>query len=47
MQSDNKDFICALGSPTFHLHMSTYLNVCVPPLSLSNIIFHGLFDKSQ
>jgi hypothetical protein len=39
VQSNNENFICVSGSPICHLHMSTYLNVCVPSFSLSNIIF--------
>jgi hypothetical protein len=39
VQSDNEDFTRASGSSICHLHMSTYLNVCVPSLSLSNIYF--------
>jgi hypothetical protein len=46
VQSDNEDFICASGSLTCHLHMYTYLNVCVPSPSLQ-IIFHAHFYKTQ
>jgi hypothetical protein len=45
VQSDNENFIRVSGSPICHLHMSTFLNVCVPSLSLfPTFIFHGLFD---
>jgi hypothetical protein len=39
VESDNENFICVSGSPICHLHMSTFLNACVPSLSLSNIYF--------
>lgn len=37
VQSDNEDLICASGSFIFHLHMSTYLNVCFIPLLLQHL----------
>jgi hypothetical protein len=43
VQSDNENFIRVSGSPICHLHMSTFLNVCVPSLSLSNIYFPKAF----
>ena len=43
VQSDNENFICVSGSSICHLHMSTYLNVCVSSFSLSNIIFQWPF----
>jgi hypothetical protein len=43
VQSDNENFKCASGSSICHLHMSTYLNVCVSSLSLSNIYFPWSF----
>jgi hypothetical protein len=46
VQSDNEDFVHASRPFTCYLHMLTYLNVCVPYLSLSNIIFHGVFGNS-
>ena len=42
-QSDNENFICVSGSSICHLHMFTYLNVCVSSFSLSNIIFQWPF----
>jgi hypothetical protein len=39
VQSDNEDFTRASGSSISHLHMATFLNVCAPSLSLSNIYF--------
>jgi hypothetical protein len=39
VHSDNEDMTRASGSSICHLHMSTYLNVCVSSLSFSNIYF--------
>jgi hypothetical protein len=45
VQSKNEIFICVSGSPICLFHMSTFLNACVPSLSLfPTFIFHGLFD---
>jgi hypothetical protein len=45
VQSDNENFTCFLESPICHLHMSTFLNVCVSYFSFQHLFFKAFLTS--